>query len=539
MTESNDTGIETHTEMDTNTTGTMNLKHHSGSADSTKNGRSVCFESLINSGRISVRRLPVHLTSDDRRVITRPFLLGPSRVRSLFERIREIPEDQIDDLLHEVERAYAHRHPKIGFTFQENYETGSGLIGWHEKWSPQRRLLAGAYMTMEYSVDSAALFNPSIVPHPDQSGVEEGGLRFIMSLRATGEGHVSSIAFRTGIITPDDQVNLDPMPPKLHRSRIAPDRHYLKHLVLRKLNEMGIGTNGAIARVLELLGEKFTLPQFTQVVESVRQTSNLDPREQESLGHLLWLIQSNFHIDLDPESTLQELVIFPMSEEQSNGLEDLRLTRFTDDDGSVTYYGTYTAYNGVRTLPMMLSTSDFKRIEFASLNGRAVLNKGMALFPRKIQGNYVMCSRIDGENLFISRSRSVHFWETAEKLIAPRHPWELMQIGNCGAPIETDRGWILLTHGVGPMRTYAIGAMLLDLNNPLKIIGHLRKPLITPDGEDRDGYVPNVVYTCGALEHRGDLFIPFAMADKSTTFVVIPTMELVNHLLDSPPLEEN
>ncbi len=451
-----------------------------------------------------------------------------------MDRICKIPEDQIEGLLRSVEHSYADRHPKLAFVFHENYENGASMIGWNAKWSAQRRLLAGAYMTMEYSIDSAALFNPSIVPHPDQTGVELGGLRFIMSLRATGEGHVSSIAFRTGIITPDDQVNLDPMPAKLHRSRIAPDRRYLKHLMIRKLREMGIGTNGLIEKAFNQLGDSFSLAELTRVVDPKRSNGNRDASEQENLKSLLWLAQSNFHIDLDPNATLQELVVFPMSEEQSNGLEDLRLTHFVDDDGTVIYHGTYTAYNGVRTLPMLLHTTDFKRIEFASLNGNAVLNKGMALFPRKIDGNYVMCSRIDGENLFISKSNSVHFWETAEKLIAPRLPWELMQIGNCGAPIETEKGWILLTHGVGPMRTYAIGAMLLDLKNPLKIIGHLKEPIITPHGEDREGYVPNVVYTCGALAHRGDLYIPFAMADKSTSFIVIPTVDLVSQLLDSP-----
>jgi predicted GH43/DUF377 family glycosyl hydrolase len=187
----------------------------------------------------------------------------------------------------------------------------------------------------------------------------------------------------------------------------------------------------------------------------------------------------------------------------------------------------------VRTLPMLLHTRDFKRIEFASLNGAAAANKGMALFPRKIRGKYVMCSRIDGENLFIAISDSVHFWETAEKLISPRYPWELMQIGNCGPPIETPQGWILLTHGVGPMRTYAIGAMLLDLDDPRKVIGHLKEPLITPEGADREGYVPNVVYSCGAMEVGGDLFIPFAMADKSTSFVCVPTQQLVSDLLAS------
>lgn len=481
-----------------------------------------------------MKRLPVHLRGDDRRVIARPFILGANRVRSLFARLQHVPEDQIDALLHEVEGSYADRHTRLAFVFHENYESGAAMIGWTGHWSPQRRLLAGAYLTMEYSIDSAALFNPSIVLHPDQSGVEAGGVRFVMSLRATGEGHVSSIVFREGTIRADQRVEIDPIPPRLHRSRIAPDRSYHKALFGRKLREMGISLNGIAKPVLDSVGEKFTLIDLNRAVDQVRNGNHLDGASSEQLKTILWLAQSNFHIDLAPDSTLQELVIFPMSEEQSNGLEDVRLTRFVDDDGSIIYHGTYTAYNGVRTLPMLLHTRDFKRIEFASLNGGAALNKGMALFPRKINGEYVMCSRIDGENLFIAKSESVHFWETAEKLIAPRYPWELFQIGNCGAPIETDAGWILLTHGVGPMRTYAIGAMLLDLDDPSKILGHLREPIIEPEGEDREGYVPNVVYTCGALEHAGHLHIPFAAADKRTNFVVVETKKLVDRLLQSP-----
>ncbi|MGC4030279.1 MAG: glycoside hydrolase family 130 protein [Tepidisphaeraceae bacterium] len=480
-----------------------------------------------------MRRLPIQLTSDDRRVIARPFMMGASRVRSLFERLSGIPEEQIEGLLRGVEGAYADRHPRLAFTFHENYESGAAMIGWERAWSTGRRLLAGAYLTMEYAVDSAALFNPSIVMHPDQSGVSHGDTRFVMSLRATGEGHVSSIVFRTGLLTHDDNVVIDPLPPRLHRSRIAPDRIYHKDIFRRKATEMAIAKNGLLDEVMNQLGDRFTLIELHRVVDRVRTHNAQDGRVADTLKTLLWIGQSNFHIDLAADASLSEFVIFPMSEEQSNGLEDLRLTRFVDDDGSIIYHGTYTAYNGVRTMPMLLHTRDFHRIEFASLNGAAAANKGMAIFPRKINGKYVMCSRIDGENLFISFSDSVHFWETAEMLISPRHPWELMQIGNCGAPIETPQGWILLTHGVGPMRTYAIGAMLLDLNDPRKVIGHLKEPIITPDGADREGYVPNVVYTCGAMEVAGDLFIPFAMADKSTSFVVIPTQELVNKLLAS------
>lgn len=480
-----------------------------------------------------MRRLPLHLTSDDRRVIARPFILGASRVRSLFERLALIPEEDIDGILRHVEQSYADRHIRLAFTFHENYESGAAMIGWDRPWSAARRLLAGAYLTMEYAVDSAALFNPSIVPHPDQSGVPEGDTRFIMSLRATGEGHVSSIVFRTGVLTADDNVVIDPLPPRLHRSRIAPDRVYHKEIFRRKALEMAIQDGGVLEDVLRQLPDRFTLVELHRVVDRVRSREVHDGRQSDALKTLVWLGQSNYHIDLSPDAQLSEFVIFPMSEESSNGLEDLRLTRFVDDDGSVIYHGTYTAYNGVRTLPMLLHTRDFQRIEFASLNGAAAANKGMALFPRKIKGKYVMCSRIDGENLFIAQSDSVHFWDTAECLISPRHPWELMQIGNCGPPIETPQGWIVLTHGVGPMRTYAIGAMLLDLDDPRKVIGHLKEPLITPDGADREGYVPNVVYTCGAMEVNGDLFIPFAMADKSTSFVVIPTQQLVNDLLKS------
>lgn len=480
-----------------------------------------------------MKRLPIHLTSDDRRVIARPFLMGPSRVRSLFERIDQLPEHELDRLLRDVEKSYANRHARLAFTFHENYEAGFAMVGWVRPWSPQRRLLAGAYLTMEYAVDSAALFNPSIVAHPDQSGVPAGAVRFIMSLRATGEGHVSSIVFRTGVITAEEEVHIDPLPPRLHRSRIAPDRVYHKALFRKKLIEMGLSIAGVVERTLDALGDRFTLVELNRSVDIVRAGNGKNARDTEALRTTLWLGQSNFHIDLDANAPLSEFVIFPMSEEQSNGLEDLRMTRFVDDDGSVIYHGTYTAYNGVRTLPMLLHTRDFQRIEFASLNGAAAANKGMALFPRKIKGKYVMCSRIDGENLFIAQSDFVHFWETAEPLIRPRYPWELMQIGNCGPPIETKDGWILLTHGVGPMRTYAIGAMLLDLDNPLKIIGHLREPLIVPGEKDREGYVPNVVYTCGAMVHDNQLFIPFAVADKSTSFVVLETEKLTKDLLAS------
>jgi len=481
---------------------------------------------------LSVRRLPIRLEGDDRRVILRPFVMSNGRVRTLFERLDAMPEEVVAALLAEVTTSFGDRHTKLAASFGEHFKIGSEMTGWAPAWSKSRQALAGAYLTMEYAVDSAALFNPSIVAHPDQSHLPGGAVRFLMSLRATGEGHVSSIVFRTGTVSSDLQVNIDPLPAKLSRARVAPDQSYERALFGRKLGEIGIDSI-IIEQVLQHVPDPFTLRELSSAVEQVRPDTAQIPHAAESLHTVLFLAQSNYHVDLDPGSSLSEFVIFPMSAEESRGIEDLRMVRFTEDDGSTLYYGTYNAYNGFHTLPMMMCSNDFRRIEIHSLNGAAALNKGLALFPRRIGGNYVMCSRIDGENLFINYSKSVYFWDHAEQLITPKYPWELMQIGNCGSPIETPAGWLLLTHGVGPMRCYAIGAMLLDLNDPLKVIGHLREPLITPLGDERDGYVPNVVYTCGAMTHGDHLLIPYAQADKSTGVSAVRLSSLLDRLIDS------
>jgi predicted GH43/DUF377 family glycosyl hydrolase len=478
-----------------------------------------------------VRRLAIRFEGDDRRVILRPFVLSNSRVRTLFERLEPMDEETAFHLLTEVQIGYADRHTNLQASFDEHFRLGADLIGWNNGWSETKRSLAGAYLTMEYAIDSAALFNPSIVLHPNQSGLGPGDARFLMSLRATGEGHVSSIVFRTGVISAGMKLNVDPLPTKLHRARVAPDRAYDKGFFRQKLREMSLHGE-VIDRVLERVPELFSLSQLSLAVEEARPALGHIAQAGETLRTMLFLAQSNYHINLASGAPISELVIFPMNEDESRGIEDLRMVRFTEDDGRVMYYGTYTAYNGFRTLPMLMSCNDFRRIEIHSLNGAAALNKGMALFPRRIGGNYVMCSRIDGENLFISYSNAVHFWDRAEQLIAPKYPWELMQIGNCGSPIETSEGWLLLTHGVGPMRSYAIGAMLLDRNDPLRVIGHLREPLITPVGEEREGYVPNVVYTCGAMVHGSELYIPYAQADKSTGISVVDMDGLINRLMD-------
>ena len=478
---------------------------------------------------IRLCRHEVTLLPESARVIIRPFV--PSdvhRITTIIGRALALTEDEVVAELAAVRREFDSRHFDIEGLMLAHFAKVRHHVFTQRRLTRERELLIGALFSGEYALESAAIFNPSIVPHPDQAGLSPGALRFIMSLRATGEGHVSSIVFRTGVVNPDDTVSLDTLPERLHRSQMLPDRQYVRGVFKRKLVEMGMNM-ALCSAAIDRLPERFTLDELRAAIGNIKgdNAQQCDAVRKT----VLWLAESNYHIEVAPDARLDELAIFPMSPDESHGMEDLRLTRFVDDDGSITYHGTYTAYNGVRTLPMLLSTNDFRRIEFHSLNGKSALNKGMALFPRRINGRYVMCSRIDGESLFIATSDAMHFWESADLLIRPKHPWELMQIGNCGPPIETPRGWLLLTHGVGPMRTYSIGAIVLDLEDPRKVIGHLREPLLAPTDAEREGYVPNVVYTCGSLQHLDDLFIPFALADTSTSLAVVTVNALIDQAM--------
>ena len=482
-------------------------------------------------GSLSVRRLPVTLASDCRRVITRFFDLGDdARIRGIVERIIGLSGGQVDRLLDEVFLKFRARHANIAAVFEENCSAGMAMIDMSADLSRNRRLLIGAYLTAEYSIESAALFNPSIVPHYSQHNLPEGAVRFIMSLRATGEGHVSSIVFRTGVITSDHQVHVDPNGLHTQPIRVVPDKQYDKPLFRRKLKDIGV-REGVVDLVLDRLADSFTAAQLEAAIVASHTSAPEKRVFEESLEPIRWLAHSNYQLELPREAPASEVVIFPQTANESHGIEDLRMVRFVDDDGTVTYYGTCSAYDGFRVLPQLIETRDFLRIGVHTINGACALNKGMALFPRRIDGHYVMCSRIDGENLFIMYSDIVHFWETAELLQAPRQPWEFVQIGNCGSPLETAEGWLLLTHGVGPMRSYGIGAMLLDLNDPLKVIGRLDEPLITPTEEERDGYVPNVAYSCGAMIHNGRLYLPFATSDRITRMAMVSLDALLKRLI--------
>ncbi len=479
-----------------------------------------------------VKRLPVTFASDNRRVITRFFDPGGQiRIHNVVERVAQLPDDEVGRLIEEVFQRFRTRHVSITGLLEQNYAHALTLIGSPRETDANRRLLIGSYFTMEYSIESAALFNPSIVPHLNQQNLPEGAVRFVMSLRATGEGHVSSIVFRTGVIYSDHRIQMDPPSRFTHSIKVMPDKRYDRELFRRKLRDIRVALP-TIESVMSRVDESFTMAQLEGAITAAQDAEPQKLRSQESVQGIRWLARSNYQLELPLEAEASELVIFPQTGNESRGIEDLRLVRFVDDDGAVTYYGTCTAYDGYRILPELIETTDFQKIGVHTLNGAKAQNKGLALFPRKIDGHYVVCSRNDGENLYIMYSDIVHFWESAELLQTPKQPWEFVQIGNCGSPIETPEGWLLLTHGVGPMRTYYIGAMLLDLGDPRKVIGMLEEPLITPTEKERDGYVPNVAYTCGAMIHNEQLYIPFATSDTTTRFGVVSVERVLDRLIN-------
>jgi predicted GH43/DUF377 family glycosyl hydrolase len=465
----------------------------------------------------------VSFRPDSSRVLIRPFISAdPARVVNIIGRALALTEPETEEYLAEVTTEFASRHVDIRAIWRVNFDRVKSHVFSSRPLSETRQLYIGALFSGEYAMESAALFNPSIVPHPDQSGLAEDELRFVLSLRATGEGHISSIEFRCGIIRADHSVVMEQPSRFVTAPALNSNPTYRKTIFLHKLMEMGFENDWSI-EVMKLLGSAFTLSELEAAIRRATQEGGPLPRElQRTMECVRWLAESNYEIDFNPSSGIAERIIFPVSSNESNGMEDARFVRFVEEDGSVLYYATYTAYNGRAILPQLLETTDFLHFRALTLNGRAVQNKGMALFPRRIRGRYAMISRQDDENLFLMFSDHPHFWSDPKLLCKPGEPWEAVKIGNCGSPMETEAGWLVITHGVGPMRRYCIGALLLDLDDPSKIIGHLREPLLTPAG-DREGYVPNVVYTCGALVHRGRLILPYGLNDTVCTIV---TMEL-------------
>jgi predicted GH43/DUF377 family glycosyl hydrolase len=469
----------------------------------------------------------IHIRPDNARVLVRCFIPGDrSSILRIIERALLPPEEEIAGRLAHLHAHFDSRHVRIEAAWLRHYEKVRSHVPREDSLSDQRRLYIGALFSGEYALESAALFNPSIVPHPDQSGLAADELRFIMSLRATGEGHISSISFRTGIIRGDHTILMEDSSRHVTAPDLKADPSFRRTAFFHKLHEMEFDSSWSRA-LMQSLGDRFTRSEMNAAIRTAggatRQTSRAARRTVECMR---WLAEVNYEVHFAPTVPLSERIIFPASPSESNGMEDARFVRFTDD-GTVTYYATYTAYNGRTILPQLLETPDFLNFRTATLNGASARNKGMALFPRKIGGKYAMISRHDDENLYLMYSDDLHLWEDALLLRRPGETWEAVKIGNCGSPIETEAGWLVLTHGVGPMRRYCIGAMLLDREDPSIVLGHLAAPLIEPDEPARNGYVPNVVYTCGALVHGGKLILPYGLSDTSTTISTVNLAELI------------
>jgi predicted GH43/DUF377 family glycosyl hydrolase len=480
---------------------------------------------------LPLKRSNTVLRPDPSRVLLRQFDPGDARrMNGIVKRIMAVPDSEIGLLLKQVSAAFSQRHLNLRQRFLDRFELLRELVPADAAISEQRRLLIGAYFLSEYSLESAALFSPSMVAHPDQTSLPQGAVRFILSLRATGEGHISSITFRSGIVHRDRRIEVDPARSFLTEPRQIANTVYEGPLFERKLWELAL-ENDFTRRVLEKLGSSFALATLRDALLAELQHSNQahgEAGEDHLRAQSIWMLaRSNYEVQFEPEQDLSERIIFPSTPSQRNGIEDARFVRFRQDNGKHVYYATFTAYDGRVIMPELLETSDFLRFRFISLNGPEAENKGMALFPRKVNGSYAMISRQDNENIYLMRSDNVHFWNERQLLLKPAFPWELVQIGNCGSPIETEAGWLVLSHGVGPMRQYCIGAFLLDLEQPSKVIGRLREPMMAPEPSEREGYVPNVVYSCGALLHHAELIIPYGLADHASGFATIPLNDVL------------
>ena len=414
---------------------------------------------------IHLNKIPIILEADPCRVITLPSIYpGLARIKNVYKRISNFSDEEIIAILSEVHELFSHRHKDIEKLFMGNYEFFLKEYASFPELTDNKKLLLGASLTKEYSIQSAALFNPSMVPHPDQSGLKEGEKRFIISLRSTGEGHISSIEFRSGIVDMNGNLELDEC------------------------------SSFALTGEVSLSGN-----------------------------------EPDYSLSFPFSSGLSERVLFPQTEVESMGMEDVRLVLF-NDHGDLTYYGTYTAYNGKEIRSQLLETKDFLNFNVKSLKGPAAQDKGMALFPEKIRGKYAVISRQGGEYLSIMFSEDLYNWNNYQLLMEPEFPFEVAQMGNCGSPVKTPAGWVLLTHGVGPVRQYSISAALLDLNDPTKVIARLDRPFLQAQDEEREGYVPNVVYSCGGMLYGDIFYIPYAMSDSRCGFASVNMDDLLEEL---------
>jgi predicted GH43/DUF377 family glycosyl hydrolase len=486
----------------------------------------------------AVNRKGIKFSPDASRVIARFLYTGDERALNTIRSVIGMSKNSVSQALSPVLRDYSLRHRNISKIFEKHFNKIAHLLNLlnvdPDSLDISRKILIGSYFTMEYSIESAAFFNPSIVEHPDQSETRPDERRVILSFRATGEGHISSIVFRTGVLDKNNNLSIEPVGKMLEEAAHIRRHVYEKKSFKRKLNEMkdihAIIPSGLI---LDKLNDTFTYGELRDCIKEARKSLHLSLEKEVLFNQIIWLASSHYELEFSLDTNISERVIFPVSANEKNGIEDARFVKFVDDDGQIRYYATYTAYDGTTVMPKMLDTTDFYHFRILPLHGEIAQNKGMALFPRKVNGRYAMLCRLDGFNNYISYSDNINIWRDAKLLQQPLFPWEFIQIGNGGSPIETPEGWLVITHGVGPMREYSLGASLFDLKNPEKEIGRLKTPLLVPNAEEREGYVPNVVYSCGSMVHNDELIIPYAMSDYASTYATINLRELLNELKNS------
>jgi predicted GH43/DUF377 family glycosyl hydrolase len=483
---------------------------------------------------VNILRLPNRFYPDFKRVIIRFYDLGSKRSEDLVKKVIEMSDEQVDLTLAQTLREFSKRHRNITQKFLEHFKKANEIINSPalemDMMKEDRKLLIGSYFSMEYSITSAAFFNPSMVESPDQSGLIEGSKRVIVSFRATGEGHLSSIVFHTGTISKEGELDFETSGSYVDEAEVVKRIQYNKGSFMKKLREMNVHED-TFALVADRLGDKFSYEELQHAVQETIALNNTNETKTQAISQIMWLADSHYKIEFSRDTHISERVIFPVSYSERKGIEDARFVRFIDDDGEISYYATYTAYDGNAILPKLMVTKDFYNFEVKPLHGEGAQNKNLALFPRKINGKYVMLSRIDGINSYIGFSDKINIWQQPIKIQEPKYYWEYVQIGNAGAPIETPQGWLLITHGVGPMRRYCLGASLLDLDDPTKEISRLQEPLLIPNDEEREGYVPNAVYSCGSIIHNDKIFIPYGLSDTSSGFISVDVKALLDKLL--------
>lgn len=485
---------------------------------------------------INVKRLPVHFDPDPKRVIVRFFMPGGQvRAKKIITRVMDLAEGDALQVLNQTLRDFSNRHRNITRIFSKHFDRVTPLLvelGYDpKKMTKERKLLVGAYFTHEYSIESAAFFNPSLIEDPDQSHLQKNQKRIIVSFRATGEGHVSSVVFRGGVLGADNNIEFNPASRLVDEAETIQVHVYEKNNFLHKLHDMELEDYDIVDKIFKPLGDTFVFNELRKSIAAYQSNTEVKITDQKVLQAIKWIADAQYQITFSLDTAIAERVIFPISDTESNGIEDARFVRFIDDDGSVKYYATYTAYNGFVILPQLIETSDFYTFKVMPIYGKYAQNKGMALFPKKVNGLYAMLSRIDGENNYIMFSDHINNWDNEPVLIQePHFPWEFIQLGNSGSPIATERGWLVITHGVGAMRRYCLGAILLHPDDPTKVIGQMPIPLLMANEQEREGYVPNVVYSCGSIIHNNELIVPYAMSDYSSGFASISMDEIFDNM---------